>query len=131
MPPPFNTSLVLCRLAQADLSTSIVITLVSHFGGLFISPVLLYFVLGASTPPLVGVNVKETIYSTIIPLAIGMAIQCFILNKYDFCFKVKSPWFSQGLLLATAYHWFCDAISVDASSLQASDVLLCVLIGTH
>ena len=44
MPPPFNTSFVLCRLAQADLSTSIVITLVSHFGGLFISPILLYFV---------------------------------------------------------------------------------------
>lgn len=44
MPPPFNTSFVLCRLAQADLSTSIVITLISHFGGLFISPILLYFV---------------------------------------------------------------------------------------
>lgn len=153
MPPPFNTSLVLCRLAQADLSTSIIITLVSHFGGLFISPVLLYFVvnnvflryyryllhssinlycfytqLGASTPPLVGVNIKETIYSTIIPLLIGIAIQVYIL-KYDFCFKIKSPWFSQGLLLATAYHWFCDAVSVDASSLQATDILLCVLIG--
>lgn len=127
MPPPFNTSLVLCRLAQADLSTSIIITLVSHFGGLFISPVLLYFVLGASTPPLVGVNIKETIYSTIIPLLIGIAIQVYIL-KYDFCFKIKSPWFSQGLLLATAYHWFCDAVSVDASSLQATDILLCVLI---
>ncbi|XP_076377943.1 sodium/bile acid cotransporter 7 isoform X3 [Megalopta genalis] len=127
MPPPFNTSIVLCRLAQADLSTSIVITLVSHFGGLFISPVLLYFVLGASTPPLVGVNVKETIYSTIIPLAIGIAVQVYIL-KYDFCFKIKSPWFSQGLLLATAYHWFCDAVSVDASSLQASDVLSCIVI---
>ncbi|XP_076389710.1 sodium/bile acid cotransporter 7-B isoform X4 [Megachile rotundata] len=127
MPPPFNTSFVLCRLAKADLSTSIVITLVSHFGGLFISPILLYFVLGASTPPLVGVNIKETIYSTIIPLLIGIAIQIIIL-KYDFCFKVKSPWFSQGLLLATAYHWFCDAVLVDASSLQATDVLLCVLI---
>lgn len=127
MPPPFNTSFVLCRLAKADLSTSIVITLVSHFGGLFISPILLYFVLGASTPPLVGVNIKETIYSTIIPLLIGIAIQIVIL-KYDFCFKIKSPWFSQGLLLATAYHWFCDAVLVDASSLQATDVLLCVLI---
>ncbi|XP_043249630.1 sodium/bile acid cotransporter 7-like [Colletes gigas] len=127
MPPPLNTNLVLCRLAQADLSTSIVITLVSHFAGLFISPVLLYFVLGASTPPLVGVNVRETIYSTIVPLAIGIAIQVTIL-KYDFCFKIKSPWFSQALLLATAYHWFCDAVSIDASSLQASDVLLCILI---
>lgn len=127
MPPPFNTSFVLCRLAQADLSTSIVITLVSHFGGLFISPILLYFVLGASTPPLVGINIKETIYSTIIPLIIGIAIQIIIL-KYDICPKIKSLWFSQGLLLATAYHWFCDALLIDASSLQASDVLLCVLI---
>lgn len=128
MPPPFNTSFVLCRLAQADFSTSIVITLVSHFGGLFISPVLLYFVLGASTPPLVGVNVKETIYSTIVPLIVGITIQVHIL-KYDFFPKIKSPWFSQGLLLATAYHWFCDAVLIDASSLQATDVLLCVLIG--
>lgn len=127
MPPPFNTSFVLCRLAQADLSTSIVITLISHFGGLFISPILLYFVLGASTPPLVGINIKETIYSTIIPLIIGIAIQIIIL-KYDICPKIKSLWFSQGLLLATAYHWFCDALLIDASSLQASDVLLCVLI---
>lgn len=130
MPPPFNTSLVLCRLAEADLSTSIVITLVSHFGGLFITPILLYFVLGASTPPLVGVNVKETIYSTIIPLAIGVAIQSVILKRDShFNSYLKSSWFSQGLLLATAYHWFCDAVSVDAATLQAADVLFCVLIG--
>lgn len=73
-------------------------------------------------------NVKETIYSTIVPLIIGIAIQIVIL-KYDVCFKIKSPWFSQGLLLATAYHWFCDAVLVDASSLQTTDVLLCVLLG--
>lgn len=52
-----------------------------------------------------------------------------VLLKYDIYTKIKSPWFSQGLLLATAYHWFCDAVLVDASSLQATDVLLCILIG--
>ncbi|KAG7214028.1 hypothetical protein KM043_001397 [Ampulex compressa] len=85
MPPPFGTSLVLCRLAEADLPTSVVTTIVCHFGGLFISPILLYFVLGASTPSLMGVHITEAIYSTVIPLT-------------------------------------------DASSLQATDVLLCVLI---
>jgi len=42
MPPPFSTGLALCRLAQADLPTSVITTLVSHFGGLFLSPLLLY-----------------------------------------------------------------------------------------
>lgn len=42
MPPPFSTGLALCRLAQADLPTSVITTLVSHFGGLFLSPILLY-----------------------------------------------------------------------------------------
>lgn len=42
MPPPFSTGLALCRLAQGDLPTSVITTLVSHFGGLFLSPILLY-----------------------------------------------------------------------------------------
>lgn len=43
--------------------------------------------------------------------------------------NVNTSWFSQGLLLTIAYHWFCDAVLADASSLQAVDVLFCVLIG--
>jgi len=42
MPPPFSTGLALCHLARADLPTSVITTLVSHFGGLFLSPLLLY-----------------------------------------------------------------------------------------
>lgn len=42
MPPPFNTSLVLSRLVQADFPTSVVTTLVCHFSGLLVSPVLLH-----------------------------------------------------------------------------------------
>lgn len=47
MPPPFSTGLALCRLAQADLPTSVITTLVSHFGGLFLSPLLLYFMVSS------------------------------------------------------------------------------------
>ncbi|XP_015588885.1 sodium/bile acid cotransporter 7 isoform X2 [Cephus cinctus] len=127
MPPPFTTSLALSRLADADLPTSVVTTLVSHFFGLFISPVLLYFMLGASTPPLVGVNIREAIYSTLMPLSVGILLQ-LSNEKCNSCFGIRTEWLSQGLLLLTAYHSFCDAISADASSLQAVDILLCILI---
>ena len=40
----------------------------------------------------------------------------------------KFGWLPQGLLLLTAYHWFCDAVSIE-TSLQAVDVLLCIVIG--
>ncbi|XP_018398388.1 PREDICTED: sodium/bile acid cotransporter 7-like isoform X3 [Cyphomyrmex costatus] len=127
MPPPFSTGLALCRLAQADLPTSVITTLVSHFGGLFLSPILLYLMLGTSTPPLVGINIREIIYSTLFPLGMGIILRMFILkNKF---LDVNTSWFSQGLLLIIAYHWFCDAVVADASSLQAVDVLFCVLIG--
>lgn len=43
--------------------------------------------------------------------------------------NINTSWFSQGLLLTIAYHWFCDAVLADASSLQAVDILFCVLIG--
>lgn len=126
MPPPFSTGLALCRLAQADLPTSVITTLVSHFAGLFLSPILLYLMLGTSTPPLVGINFWETIYSTLVPLGIGIMIRLFILkDKY---LNINTGWFSQGLLLTIAYHWFCDAVLADASSLQAVDILFCVLI---
>ncbi|XP_029673269.1 sodium/bile acid cotransporter 7-like isoform X3 [Formica exsecta] len=126
MPPPFSTGLALCRLAQADLPTSVITTLVSHFGGLFLSPILLYLMLGMFTPPLVGINFKETIYSTLIPLGMGIMLRSFILkDKY---LNINTGWFSQGLLLTIAYHWFCDAVLADASSLQAVDILFCVLI---
>ncbi|XP_018340299.1 PREDICTED: sodium/bile acid cotransporter 7-like isoform X2 [Trachymyrmex septentrionalis] len=126
MPPPFSTGLALCRLAQADLPTSVITTLVSHFGGLFLSPILLYLMLGTSTPPLVGINIREIIYSTLFPLGMGIILRMFILKNK--CFNFNTSWFSQILLLAIAYHWFCDAVLADASSLQAVDILFCVLI---
>lgn len=127
MPPPFTSSLALCQLAQADLPTSVVTTLIGHFGGFFLSPILLYFVLGASTPPLVGVNVKEIIYSTLLPLIIGMALQFSVVNS-NVCSIIGIGRYSQGLLLIIAYYWFSDAVSADVSSLQAIDILLCILI---
>ncbi|XP_019890132.1 sodium/bile acid cotransporter 7 isoform X2 [Ooceraea biroi] len=126
MPPPFSTGLALCRLARADLPTSVITTLVSHFGGLFLSPLLLYLMLGTSTPPLVGINVKETVYSTLVPLATGIALRSYVLK--DRHLSISTGWLSQVLLLAIAYQWFCDAVLVDASSLQAVDILYCVLI---
>ncbi|XP_012060036.1 PREDICTED: sodium/bile acid cotransporter 7-like [Atta cephalotes] len=126
MPPPFSTGLALCRLAQADLPTSVITTLVSHFGGLFLSPILLYLMLGTSTPPLVGINIREIVYSTLFPLGMGIILRMFVLKNK--CFNVNTNWFSQILLLAIAYHWFCDAVLADASSLQAVDILFCVLI---
>nr|XP_050855960.1 cytosolic carboxypeptidase-like protein 5 [Vespula vulgaris]XP_050855961.1 cytosolic carboxypeptidase-like protein 5 [Vespula vulgaris] len=127
MPPPFTSSLALCQLAQADLPTSVVTTLIGHFGGFFLSPILLYFVLGASTPPLVGVNVKEIIYSTLLPLIIGMALQFSVINS-NVCSIIGIGRYSRGLLLIIAYYWFSDAVSADVSSLQAIDILLCILI---
>lgn len=53
-------------------------------------------------------------------------LRSFILkDKY---LNINTGWFSQGLLLTIAYHWFCDAVLADASSLQAVDILFCVLI---
>ncbi|EZA62686.1 Sodium/bile acid cotransporter [Ooceraea biroi] len=109
MPPPFSTGLALCRLARADLPTSVITTL-----------------LGTSTPPLVGINVKETVYSTLVPLATGIALRSYVLK--DRHLSISTGWLSQVLLLAIAYQWFCDAVLVDASSLQAVDILYCVLI---
>ncbi|XP_015172244.1 PREDICTED: sodium/bile acid cotransporter 7-like isoform X3 [Polistes dominula] len=127
MPPPFTSSLALCQIAQADLPTSVVTTLIGHLGGFFLSPILLYFVLGASTPPLIGVNVKEIIYSTLLPLTIGMILQFSVVNP-NVCSIIGIGRYSQGLLLVIAYYWFSDAVSADVSSLQATDILLCILI---
>lgn len=57
----------------------------------------------------------------------GIVLRLYVLkDKY---LSISTEWFSQTLLLAIAYHWFCDAVLADASSLQAVDVLFCVLIG--
>lgn len=127
MPPPFTSSLALCQLAQADLPTSVVTTLIGHFGGFLLSPILLYFVLGASTPPLVGINIKEIICSTLVPLIIGIVMQFSIVSPKTYSIMGIGR-YSQGLLLIIAYYWFSDAVSADVSSLQAIDILLCILI---
>ncbi|XP_020299916.1 sodium/bile acid cotransporter 7-like [Pseudomyrmex gracilis] len=126
MPPPFSTGLILCRLAQADLPTSVITTLVSHFGGLFLSPVLLYIMLGISAPPLVGINLRETVFSTLVPLGAGIILRSFVLK--DRFSSISTERLSQGLLLVITYHWFCDAVLTDASSLQTVDILFCVLL---
>ncbi|KAK0077938.1 hypothetical protein PV325_003261 [Microctonus aethiopoides] len=127
MPPPLNVSIVLSRLTNSDIATSIVTTIISHFCGLIISPILLYFMLGTSTPPLVGININEIICGTLVPLAIGIILQLSIstLNSYD---GIQTKWIPLGLLLITGYHWFCDAITVDSSAIQAVDILLCIMI---
>ncbi|XP_032688492.1 sodium/bile acid cotransporter 7-like [Odontomachus brunneus] len=83
-------------------------------------------ILGTSTPPLVGINIQEAIYSTLIPLGTGIILRSFIV-KLNHC-NINTAWFPKGLLLAIAYHWFCDALLVDASSVQAADILFCVFI---
>ncbi|XP_066593109.1 sodium/bile acid cotransporter 7-like isoform X2 [Prorops nasuta] len=127
MPPQFCTGFVLSQMTEADLPTSIVTFLVSYFVGLLLSPFLLYILIGPM-PPLIGTNIIETIYSTIIPFIIGLLVQISI--SFDIMsLKLKTKWFSQGLLLFTAYHWFCDAITIDAFPLEAVDILFCILIG--
>lgn len=84
--------------------------------------------MGTFTPPLVGINVREIVYSTLVPFGIGLSLQATVpkFNSYD---GLQTSWIPMTLLLITGYHWFCDAVTADSSALQAVDVLLCVLIG--
>ncbi|XP_011301848.1 sodium/bile acid cotransporter 7 isoform X2 [Fopius arisanus] len=125
MPPPLSVSLVLTRLSDADMSTSVVTTLVSHFVGILVSPLLLYLMLGASTSLLVGVNLQEIACSTLVPFGVGLTFQMAFNNLHE---KFRTSWFPQVLLLVSAYHWFSEAVTADSSALQAVDILLCVLI---
>lgn len=68
------------------------------------------------------------IYSTLVPFGIGNAFQQLFL-KLNCKNHIDVGWISTGLLGITAYNWFCDAISVDSSAVDAIDILSCVLIG--
>lgn len=50
------------------------------------------------------------------------------VSKLSFYREERTAWIPRLLLLLTAYHWFCDAINADVTSLHAIDILLCVLI---
>ncbi|XP_063973190.1 sodium/bile acid cotransporter 7-like [Diachasmimorpha longicaudata] len=125
MPPPLSVSLVLTRLADGDMSTSVVTTLGSHFVGIIVSPLLLYLMLGASTSLLVGINIREIACSTLVPFGVGLTFQMAFNNLHE---KLRTSWFPQIFLLMSAYHWFSEAVTADSSSLQAVDILLSVLI---
>ncbi|XP_011499698.1 PREDICTED: sodium/bile acid cotransporter 7-like [Ceratosolen solmsi marchali] len=128
LPPPFTTSLALSRVAHADIPTSVVTTLTCHFGGLILSPILLYIMLGATVPPLTEINLREITYSTLIPLAIGVSLRSICFKDQTTTFENRSSWISRLLLLLIAYNLFCDAFTIDAATLYAIDILLCVLI---
>ena len=61
------------------------------------------------------------------PFGIGMGLQSSV-SKLSFYSEDRTAWIPRVLLLLTAYHWFCDAVTADVSSLHATDILLCVLI---
>ncbi|XP_058799564.1 uncharacterized protein LOC131669024 isoform X2 [Phymastichus coffea] len=126
LPPPFSTSLALSRISQADIPTSVVTILTCHIGGLLMSPISLYILLGASVPPLAEIDLREIAYSALVPLAIGVSVR-WIWPKADDPDR-RTDWLARALLLITAYNLFCDAFTVDAASLCAIDILLCVLI---
>ncbi|XP_008208266.2 sodium/bile acid cotransporter 7 [Nasonia vitripennis] len=132
LPPPFSTSLVLSRIANADIPTSVVTILICHFGGMLLSPILLYIMLGATVPPLTEINLREITYSTLIPLAIGVSLRSICFKEQQSVASLsqvdRTKWISQVLLLLTAYNLFCDAFTIDAAALYAIDILLCVFI---
>ncbi|XP_014238444.1 sodium/bile acid cotransporter 7-like [Trichogramma pretiosum] len=142
LPPPFSTSLVLGRIARADVPTSVVALLTCRFAGLLISPILLYVTLGATVPPMNEINFRESVLGTLVPLAIGVSLRSILrhgpadsalykwakMQEDGGSSKHRTMWLPKGLELFIAYNLFCDAFSIDAASMHPGDILLCVLV---
>ncbi|KAJ8688501.1 hypothetical protein QAD02_024296 [Eretmocerus hayati] len=133
LPPPLSTSLVLSRISNGDIAASLVATLVCHFGGIILSPLLLHTMLGTSLPPLNELNLREITYSALVPLAIGLGLRSLYIEKREKVLtsdlrKARVNWIPQALFILIAYNLFCDAFTIDAASMYAVDILLCVLI---
>lgn len=123
MPPPVSSAVILTKAVGGNEAAAIFNSAFGSFMGIFISPVLVLFLLGASASVPFASVIKSLSCTVVVPLILGQILRQ--KESVKSWLEINKPPFGQigsGILLMIIYTTFCDTfgsgnLNVDVKSL--------------
>ena len=121
MPPPVSSGVIITKAIGGNEAAAIFNSALGSFLGIFITPFLLFMVVGVSSDVPVGKIVSTLTITVVFPLIVGQVTRMYIK---DWMQKTKPPFGTIGscMLLLIIYTTFCDTFSSDMGTLGLSQI---------
>ncbi|KAM9836446.1 sodium/bile acid cotransporter 7 isoform 3-T3 [Aulostomus maculatus] len=127
MPPPVSSAVILTKAVGGNEAAAIFNSAFGSFLGIIVTPVLLLLFLGSSSSVPFSSIFLQLFMTVVVPLILGQVCRKFLR---DFLERRKPPFgaISSAVLLLIIYTTFCDTFSNRHIQLDATSLLLVVLI---
>ncbi len=123
MPPPVSSAVIITKAIGGNEAAAIFNSAFGSFLGIFVTPFLLFMVVGVSSDVPILKIVTTLSITVVFPLIIGQIIRRYIK---DWMQRTQPPFGTIGscMLLLIIYTTFCDTFSSDMGTLAASEILI-------
>lgn len=123
MPPPVSSAVIITKAIGGNEAAAIFNSALGSFLGIFITPLLLFFIVGVSSNVPVTRIVSTLTITVVIPLVVGQVTRRFIK---DWMQQTKPPFGTIGscMLLLIIYTTFCDTFSSDVGTLELKEIFV-------
>lgn len=121
MPPPVSSAVIITKAIGGNEAAAIFNSALGSFLGIFITPFLLFMIVGVSSAVPVAKIVSTLTITVVFPLIVGQVARQFIKEWMQ---KTKPPFGTIGscMLLLIIYTTFCDTFSSDLGTIAFKDV---------
>lgn len=121
MPPPVSSAVIITKAIGGNEAAAIFNSALGSFLGIFITPLLLFMIVGVSSDVPVTKIVSTLTITVVFPLVVGQVTRQFIK---DWMQRTKPPFgtISSSMLLLIIYTTFCDTFSSNMGTLGFKDI---------
>lgn len=123
MPPPVSSAVIITKAIGGNEASAIFNSAFGSFLGIFLTPLLLFMIVGVSSDVPVLKIVSTLSITVVMPLICGQIIRRYIK---DWMQQKKPPFGTIGscMLLLIIYTTFCDTFNSDMGSVGGSQILV-------
>ena len=122
MPPPVSSAVIITKAIGGNEAAAIFNSALGSFLGIFVTPLLLFMIVGVSSSVPVAKIVSTLTITVVLPLIVGQVTRHFIKGWMQ---QNKPPFGTIGscMLLLIIYTTFCDTFSSDMGPLRLKDIV--------
>eukprot|EP00794_Sanderia_malayensis_P011973 gene11973-13210_t len=123
MPPPVSSAVIITKAIGGNEAAAIFNSAFGSFLGIFVTPLLLFMVVGVSSDVPVMKIVSTLSVTVVFPLIIGQVVRRYIKEWMQ---RTQPPFGTIGscMLLLIIYTTFCDTFNSDMGTLAASEIFI-------
>ena len=123
MPPPVSSAVIITKAIGGNEAGAIFNSAMGSFLGIFVTPILLFTLVGIDGSVPVGNILKTLTITVVIPLALGQYVRSHLKKWLE---ETKPPLSQIGsfMLLLIIYCTFCDTFSTETSQINAKDLMI-------